>query len=82
MYVTKRSGFIVAYDRKKIEQAVTKAFISTRGNTFLFKGVSDKLVYNEVHKRLESQHQEEQNKTNTVEAIQDLVENVLLDFWS
>lgn len=79
MYVTKRSGFVVAYDRKKIEQAVTKAFISTRGNNFLFKGVSDKLVYNEVHKRLENQYQEEQNKTYTVEAIQDLVENVLLD---
>ena len=69
--VTKRNGDIVDFDKRKIKSAILKAFISVDGD------ISD--YANTIANRI-SDYVESLNKNMTVEEIQDVVVNELMNY--
>ena len=69
--VTKRNGDIVDFDKRKIKAAILKAFISVDGD------ISD--YANTIANRI-SDYVESLNKNMTVEEIQDVVVNELMNY--
>ncbi len=69
--IKKRDGRVVAFDEKKIENAIHKALIATKqGNGKITKKLTKKVIFL-LNKRIEKE-------IPTVEDIQDIVEEVLI----
>ncbi|MDR1216115.1 MAG: ribonucleoside triphosphate reductase [Treponema sp.] len=79
-YVVKRSGEIETYDRDKIKNAITKAFVAVGGEfadkrTDSIEAITAR-VEEAIDKLMESRHL---SSIPAIEEIQDLVENALIE---
>lgn len=71
MYITKRDGRILEFDKTKIENAISKAFIAVDGNVSEYAQSKITSITNFIENRVKEE-------TLSVEDIQDLVENGLM----